>query len=583
MTEQVNKEKLKNLYVQVMERNQRTDWYERYKTIAGLVRSLVEKKDESEICAELKKQYNESKEIPNRTDTGNLLERLLLNNDNGISGSGQSVVSNKQYQNINDDNFFKLLAILLKYPINENTQSFAYCWKTVFEKNNPVLINRIVAAATLNVSSTVNESMFNKVFKWFQDEQLIPKYDGDNSWYLKNIHLIESLRNGLGFDGDKSIEENSKINDVTIIDDYWLSIFIWSVYVMINNPFTMKKQLVKYGPPGTGKTYQAIQDAEALFDQWAVNHESTGWTFDCCHEKVQFHPSYSYEDFIEGIRPSKNGNSEIQLKLTNGVFKNFCKKAAKWEIDAHRLLPDIKWQEVTVKDILDKHVSKEEDIWLIINGKNDDTLIKDLVPPFFFIIDEINRAELSRVFGELMYSLEYRGIEGKIKTQYASLNDAETAIYSEDNDHYFFIPHNVYLIGTMNTIDRSIESFDFALRRRFHWQEVMPSYDVRNLSISSEDENLKYLLTLLQKLNEIIKKEPLLGSDYQIGHAYVMNQLTLTNETLHQLRTRIWNDSIKPLLEEYLRGTGKTDLIDSFEKTFLGNDENKNVKTTKEN
>ncbi|MFH4238343.1 AAA family ATPase, partial [Acinetobacter baumannii] len=86
------------------------------------------------------------------------------------------------------------------------------------------------------------------------------------------------------------------------------------------------------------------------------------------------------------------------------------------------------------------------------------------IPPFFFIIDEINRAELSRVFGELMYCLEYRGVKGSVKTQYANLNTKKTGILELGQTYQFFIPTNIYLIGTMNTIDRSVESFDFALR-----------------------------------------------------------------------------------------------------------------------
>ena len=115
-------------------------------------------------------------------------------------------------------------------------------------------------------------------------------------------------------------------------------------------------------------------------------------------------------------------------------------------------------------------------IWSFLNEIKDEELcIENVIPPFYFIIDEINRAELSRVLGELMYCLEYRGYNGKIKTQYSQLAIKKSSYFFEENgENYFFIPHNVYVLGTMNNIDRSVDSFDFALRRRFSWTEVEP-------------------------------------------------------------------------------------------------------------
>ena len=283
---------------------------------------------------------------------------------------------------------------------------------------------------------------------------------------------------------------------------------------------------------------------------------------------VQFHPSFSYEDFIEGLRPTADG----KLALHDGVFKAFCKRAAQWEIDFYNLTKNLSWQEATVGDLKDEIKKKlsEKDYWELILKNPSETRLIDAIPPFYFIIDEINRAELSRVFGELMYCLEYRGVEGAIKTQYAQLNTDATGMLKIGESYQFFVPHNVYLIGTMNTIDRSIESFDFALRRRFAWEEVLPDMDVLEQHLN-KIHNGKWsgLAENLKKLNEAIENEPLLGADFQIGHAYLMNLNYPKNLSLKQVCEQVWKDSIQPLLQEYLRGTGREkDLLEQFEKTF---------------
>ena len=142
--------------------------------------------------------------------------------------------------------------------------------------------------------------------------------------------------------------------------------------------------------------------------------------------------------------------------------------------------------------------------------------------------------------------------------------------------HRFFIPHNVYIIGTMNTIDRSVESFDLALRRRFRWERADPDIDAVRLHLQKHDAepgNGSYawagLADDLARLNDRIRKEEILGADYEIGHAYLMNLLYPPTLTLTVVRRKIWDDSIRPLIEEYLRGSGRADtLIPEFQKTF---------------
>lgn len=203
-------------------------------------------------------------------------------------------------------------------------------------------------------------------------------------------------------------------------------------------------------------------------------------------------------------------------------------------------------------------------------------MIADLVPPFFFLIDEINRAELSRVLGELMICLEYRGVGGSITTQYSALNTSETGMLRLENGYRFFVPHNVFVIGTMNTIDRSVESFDLALRRRFRWEQVVPDIQLLRYHLSEQDRKSEVsgrswvkLADDLKKLNEQIHKEELLGPDYEIGHAYLMNLGYDASLRHTEVRENVWEDSIRPLLEEYLRGSGRADkLIPEFERAF---------------
>lgn len=175
---------------------------------------------------------------------------------------------------------------------------------------------------------------------------------------------------------------------------------------------------------------------------------------------------------------------------------------------------------------------------------------------------------MSRVFGELMYCLEYRGAKGAIKTQYSKLNDEKTGMLKIGNSFQFYIPNNIYLIGTMNTIDRSVESFDFALRRRFRWEEVFPDTSLLYYHLLSHNKIWIGLADNLKNLNISIKSEPLLGRDFQIGHAYLWNLPYSKALTVSEARASIWEDSIEPLLQEYLRGTGREDLLNTFANKF---------------
>lgn len=430
------------------------------------------------------------------------------------------------------------------------------------KSNNPVLVNRVAAACTLEVSTTVDSGKFNQVFSWLIREGIIPVYPAEEnqSWFAKNIFLLKSIKSEF----DSELREGKT-------DEFYLSQFVWVLYENLSNPFSLKKQIVKYGAPGTGKTYQARLQTSLLFDIWKEEFAPySRLTHASQIELVQFHPSFSYEDFMEGLRPVLDNDGNSQLTLQNGVFKEFCRSAGKWEIDVYGLGLTQKWESLTIKELLPFREKLSGEHWQDIFEISDiSKLVSEAVPPFFFIIDEVNRAELSRVFGELMYCLEYRGTRGCVKTQYSNLNNEHTGMLKDAQGYLFFIPTNIYLIGTMNTIDRSVESFDFALRRRFRWEEVVPDMALLKYHLNQFCKAWLPLVDNLERLNELIVKEPLLGNDYQIGHAYLMDLKYATSLTVSEVRERVWDDCIRPLLQEYLRGTGKeTELISSFGKAF---------------
>ncbi|MDD2508896.1 MAG: AAA family ATPase [Aliarcobacter skirrowii] len=282
-----------------------------------------------------------------------------------------------------------------------------------------------------------------------------------------------------------------------------------SIESSVENEILENKNVIFHGAPGTGKTYSVLKAVESL-----TGGDTSRYTL------VQFHPSYGYEDFIDGIKPVKGENSgNINLELENGTFKDICKRA----------FENLKSTEET--------------------------------KPYFFIADEINRAELSRVFGELLLCLEDDkrlrivddNVEGtKIKTQNSNLWEDKHAVLIENNQRFFGIPENLYFIGTMNDIDRSVDSFDMALRRRFTWIRTEfneKALRERYLGYSKLENYIK----ICYELNDYITLDKEdgygLGFDYQLGQSYFLKPKDLTQDELDIA----WDKYIAPLLTEYLR------------------------------
>ena len=235
-------------------------------------------------------------------------------------------------------------------------------------------------------------------------------------------------------------------------------------------------------------------------------------------EFVQFHPSYDYSDFVEGLRPKLNADGTMGFTLQDGIFKKFVARA---------------------------RVNYE-------NAQGSTETLKK----YIFIIDEINRGEISKIFGELFFSIDpgYRGRAGEISTQYSNLHD--------DPDKKFYIPENVYIIGTMNDIDRSVDSFDFAMRRRFRFVELKADERLEMLA-SLENEELKNeAIGRMGDLNKAIAGVEDLNENYQIGAAYFLKLKTLSFDQL-------WTDYLQPLLQEYVRGMYDEErLMDRFAKAY---------------
>lgn len=319
---------------------------------------------------------------------------------------------------------------------------------------------------------------------------------------LEQEGFFDELRNRIleGFSGDKMSYDTTEIKKL----------------------LEENKQIILTGAPGTGKTFLSRQIAEELVKKELGKGNNEDLTEDERKEYIhfcQFHPSYDYTDFVEGLRPKKLGDNSIGFERKDGIFKEFCKKAINE--------PDKK---------------------------------------FVFMIDEINRGDISKIFGELFYAIDpgYRGEKGKTDTQYQNL------LKDNNDDPYkdgFYVPDNVYIIGTMNDIDRSVESMDFAIRRRFIWYPINPE-DTQD-AILEKTLNADDAISLMKVINKKIKSIDGLGEAFQLGASYFKAKEREGEEKTEVNLEYVWEYRVKPLLKEYLRGLpNETNAWDELKKCW---------------
>ena len=456
------------------------------------------------------------------------------------------------------------------------------------------------------------------------DTELLSKMDNLTKSYSRNTKLIAQNMTYVLFDRINILSENQGDTQMTQED---------TLVKKYANLLKNTKNLILTGAPGTGKTYLAKQIAKEL----GCEDDNIGF--------VQFHPSYDYTDFVEGLRPTdKDGNGNVGFERRDGVFKAFCEKALKNLVDSNKTIiqiqKELSWQEKLMifldESIEDRrfyalskngkigienyhediiyiqlpdnpvhksdqiHISKllkilnseEEfdraiDVERFLNGYHSaeysyllaiykairdfnfssfelssKEIIKQEKKNFVFIIDEINRGEVAKIFGELFYCVDpgYRGEKGRISTQYQNL------VTCGEFQKGFFIPENVYIIGTMNDIDRSVESMDFAFRRRFTWAEVKASDTVDMLYPSTTEngeptgleskELADEAKRRMENLNNAISAIEGLNEAYHIGASYFLKLKNYDGDF-----ECLWEYHIKGILQEYLRGNpnGKID------------------------
>lgn len=503
----------------------------------------------------------------------------------------------------------------LKEPVGPATQRvFDYCNDSIHLI--PLSKEKMAKACSkLNVDDA-DESLLRLFEELSLDNAICVNAKNQTKLYC------EILWNALGLDEKK--------DSTDIGDGFMKEISHYAEFLKKN------RNIILHGAPGTGKTYLAKEIARAM----GCGEDEIGF--------VQFHQSYDYTDFVEGLRPVQKGASDIGFERRDGIFKEFCAKAitniedsvktveqvgkektAENEIDLflsnaidkktefrtitgnkfyvnsasgkvivvsipeNEKMNTLPLQRSELMEMLNcgKEINNGNDILDLFHRKwrnqHDSYLLilykeirKNKAPVvtapvvvvtkkknYVFIIDEINRGEMSKIFGELFFSIDpgYRGQKGRIRTQYANLQDKQNefdkALNVADSNSFgnFFVPENVYIIGTMNDIDRSVESMDFAMRRRFAFKEVKADERIDMLRDEKNGvaEYAERAIRCMKSLNKAIEETEGLSSAYDIGPAYFLKLKNYEGDFRN-----LWDYHIEGVVRDYLRG------IDDDEKKF---------------
>lgn len=524
-------------------------------------------------------------------------------------------------------------------------------WEGRFDENKPVdqrqlaLARRIKVGDVILLKSTATKGANHDIpfmrikAVGFVTDKLIEEGGTEYLTLRCNVNYLSTTDKD--FDGSvygsfrQTVHEaDDKVKDVieyanSIINSTRMPQKKYSKYIEL---LQENRNLVLTGAPGTGKTFMA----QAIAEEMGCSKE------EMCF--VQFHPSYDYTDFVEGLRPIEKADGQMGFERKDGVFKDFCKKAAKNLIDSEKsvesLTKELSWEEklqqfiedsiedntkyrlsngseFTIDEIRGRTIvvhndQNEKTTQVSVNADDIIELLTNEVPlnivrdirnyfnrkfgtqpdsyayiitkairemksnvyvesankvekkPFVFIIDEINRGEASKIFGELFYAIDpgYRGKKDvRVKTQYQNLVP-DTDMFAEG----FYVPENVYILATMNDIDRSVESMDFAMRRRFTWNEVTPDDTQDMLDTMTCAAEAK---AVMARLNDAIADTEGLGAAYMVGPSYFL-KLAENNGIFDKL----WTMNIEPLLREYLRGFRKVnDIMKKFQKAYFAETE----------
>lgn len=450
---------------------------------------------------------------------------------------------------------------------------------------------------------------------------------------MRANELQETTIPAISYHAWQSNKNNNKVVETQNMNDFSESKEMkTSKYQAYIDLLKQTHNLVFTGAPGTGKTHMAREIAKEMGAESMF---------------VQFHPSYDYTDFVEGLRPIDNGEGHIVFERKDGVFKEFCRKAVQNLIDSSKSVEELSdetyWKmllEEFVNDAIDNattfktvnasefvitgmtesyvsilneqnakasilNVSIHEILTLLFNeitleyvrdirryfgrmfGTQADSYTFVIVKKirekhqsasankvnqkhssriqerdYVFIIDEINRGEASKIFGELFYAIDpgYRDDkDNPVQTQYQNLIPTSD-VFAKG----FYVPRNVYILATMNDIDRSVESMDFAMRRRFTWKEIKPECTEDMLDDLGQSLADSAKETMHRLNNEIVATDGL-GAAYSVGPAYFMKIKDLKGDF-----SALWNMNIEPLLREYLRGfRAIDDMMEKFKKAFF--------------